>query len=102
VYPDSGKVRIFKDAQMQTLRHAIIIANTKTRHHQFYHSEVSIGSRKKYTGNGMLDYTEREGIKETINFSHILVDSSGQTIADGMVPDTVYFNLSPEFQFRGM
>ena len=101
VYPDSGKVRIFKDAQMQTLRHAIIIANTKTRHHQFYHSEVSIGSRKKYTGNGMLDYTEREGIKETINFSHILVDSSGQTIADGMVPDTVYFNLSPEFQFRG-
>lgn len=101
VYPDSGKVRIFKDAQMQTLRRAIVITNTKTRYHQFYQSEISIASRKRFTGNGMLDYTEREGSREKISFSRIRVDSTGQTIADGVVPDSVYFNLSPEFQFRG-
>jgi hypothetical protein len=101
VYPDSGKVRIFKDAQMQILQHAIIIANTKTRYHQFYQAEVSVESRKRYTGNGMLDYTDREGAKEKLSFYRIMVDSSGQTIADGTVPDSVYFNLSPEFQFRG-
>jgi hypothetical protein len=47
VFPDSGNVKIFRDAEMQTLKHAIIIANTKSKYHQFYQSEVSIASRKR-------------------------------------------------------
>ncbi|MCX6285936.1 MAG: hypothetical protein NTY96_02315 [Bacteroidetes bacterium] len=101
VFPDSGSVRIFRDAQMQTLTHAIIIANTKSKYHQFYQSEVSIASRKRYTGRGTLDYVDRNGYREKISFSGIRVDSSGQTIANGIVPDSAYFKLSPEFQFRG-
>lgn len=101
VYPDSGNVVIFRDAAMQTLKHAIIIANTKSRYHQFYQSEVSIASRKRYTGRGMLDYIDRNGLREKIEFSSIRVDSAGQTVASGIVPDTAYFKLSPEFRFRG-
>ena len=86
---------------MQTLKHAIIIANTKSKFHQFYQSEVSIASRKRYTGNGLLDYVDRDGKREKIEFSSIRVDSSLQTVATGMVTDSAYFNLSPEFQFRG-
>ena len=69
VFPDSGSVRIFRDAQMQTLKHAIIIANTKSKFHQFYQSEVSIASRKMYTGRGMLDYVDRDGKRENIELS---------------------------------
>jgi len=101
VFPDSGSVRIFRDAQMQTLKHAIIIANTKSKFHQFYQSEVSIASRKMYTGRGMLDYIDRDGKREKIEFNSIRVDSSDQTVAKGIVSDSSYFNLSPEFQFRG-
>ena len=101
IYPDSGSVRIFRDAQMQTLKHAIIIANTKSRYHQFYQSEVSIASRKRYTGRGMLDYVDRLGSRNKIEFSDIRVDTGGQTVASGIVPDSSYFTLSPEFQFRG-
>jgi hypothetical protein len=101
VYPDSGHVVINKDAQMDVLRKAIIIANTKNKLHQFYQADVSIASRKNYTGRGAYDYVDRDGLRERIEFSSIRVDSSGQTVAEGMVPDTASFTLSPEFFFRG-
>ncbi len=101
VFPDSGSVRILRDAQMQPLKHAIIIASTKSKYHQFYQAEVSVASRKRYTGSGMLDYTDRDGKPEKIEFSNIRVDSSGQTVANGVVPDSSLLMLSPEFQFRG-
>jgi len=101
VYPDSGSVRILRDAQIQPLKHAIIIVNTKNKYHQFYQSEVSIASRKRFTGRGTLDYTDRVGNREKIEFSSIQVDSSGQTVAYGTISDSAYFKLSPEFAFRG-
>ncbi|MCX6282099.1 MAG: hypothetical protein NTU51_09050 [Bacteroidetes bacterium] len=101
VFPDSGNVVIFRDAQMQSLKHAIIIANTRSRFHQFYQAEVSIASRKRYTGRGTLDYTDRDGLHESIDFNNIRVDSSEETIAEGFIPDSAYFKLSPEFMFRG-
>ncbi|MEI7895787.1 MAG: hypothetical protein WCJ26_02030 [bacterium] len=101
VYPDSGKVMILKDAVMQSLKHAIIIANTKTRLHQFYNAEVSIASRKNYTGFADYDYRERTGAREKIHFSHIWVDSAMQTVAQGSIGDSADFELSPEFAFRG-
>jgi hypothetical protein len=54
-----------------------------------------------YTGRGMLDYIDRDGKREKIEFHSIRVDSSSQTVASGTVADSSYFNLSPEFQFRG-
>jgi len=101
IYPDSGKVVIFKDAAMQNLTHAIIIADTKSRFHQFYNADVSIASRSKYTGNGDYDYKERNGEHEQVHFNRIRVDSSLQTEAEGNIGDSAGFLLSPEFAFKG-
>lgn len=101
IYPDSGKVLILKDAQMQTLRRAIVIANVQSRYHQFYNADISVGSRKKYTGQGDYDYIENTGERNKIHFHKISVDTSGQTIAAGSVGDTANFRLSPEFAFAG-
>ena len=101
IYPDSGKVLILKDAQMQILHRAIIIANVQSRYHQFYNADVSVGSRKKYTGLGDYDFVERDGERNKIHFHKIFVDTSGQTIAAGEIPDTANFKLSPEFACTG-
>jgi hypothetical protein len=88
VYPDSGKVVILKDAVMQTLSHAIIIANTTSRFHQFYNASVSIGSRNNYTGFADYDYKQRTGEPEKIHFDRIRVDSSRQSVAEGVIGDS--------------
>jgi len=101
IYPDSGKVMIFKDALMQSLKRAIVIANTKSRFHRFYNAEVSVASRKNYTGFGDYDYRERTGEPEKVHFDHIRVDSALQTVAEGVIGDSTGFLLSPEFAFTG-
>lgn len=101
IYPDSGKVVILKDAVIQDMRHATIIANTTLRFHQFYNAGVSIASRKNYTGYGDYDYRQRTGEPETIHFDRIRVDSSMQTTAEGKIGDSAGFLLSPEFAFKG-
>jgi len=101
VYPDSGRVVILKDAAIQPLLHAIVIANSTTRYHQFYNAGISISSRKNYTGYGDYDYRQRNGVAEKIHFERIKVDSSMQTVAEGTVSDSADFHLSPEFAFKG-
>jgi len=101
IYPDSGKVLILKDALMQTLHRAIVIANVQNRFHQFYNADISVGSRKRYTGVGDYDYIDRTGERNKIHFNRIFVDTSGQTIANGSISDTANFKLSPEFAYTG-
>ena len=101
IYPDSGKVVIMKDAQLRTLTHAIVIADTKTRHHQFYNADISIASRKKYAGRGDYDYLDRTRKHEKIHFDQIRVDTTLQTVATGAISDSAGFGLSPEFMFQG-
>jgi hypothetical protein len=103
IYPDSGKVLIYKNAEMQTLSRAIIIANTRTKYHQFYNAEVSIASRKNYTGRADYDYKDREGVRQRIYFDRIRVqvDTALQTVAEGTISDSANFVLSPEFAFKG-
>jgi len=101
IFPDSGKVSILKDAQMKLLTRAIILANQKTRYHQFYNTTALISSRKKYTASGNYDYIDRNGERQLIRFEKITVDTTGQTYAEGLIPDSVFFKLSPEFAYSG-
>jgi hypothetical protein len=101
IYPDSGKVTILKDAVIQNLSHAIVIANTKSRYHQFYNAGISIATRRNYTGFADYNYKMRTGALETLHFDRIKVDSSLQTVAEGAIGDSAGFVLSPEFAFKG-
>jgi hypothetical protein len=101
IYPDSGKVSILKDAQMKPLERAIIIANQQTRYHQFYNTTVQIFSRKKYFASGNYDYTDRTAERQSIRFTKISVDTTGQTFAEGSITDSAFFKLSPEFAYTG-
>jgi hypothetical protein len=101
IFPDSGKVYIHPEAKLRPLKKANIIANANNQFHRFYNCNISITSRKKYTGNGFYDYIERDSHREQIDFTRIVVDTAGETVAEGNVLDTARFFLSPEFEFRG-
>jgi 5S rRNA maturation endonuclease (ribonuclease M5) len=101
IFPDSGKVYIHPEARMRPLAKAAIIANVNNKFHRFYNCDLSIASRKRYTGTGYYDYVERDNNKQQIFFSRIAVDTTGETVAEGNILDTTRFYLSPEFEFRG-
>ena len=101
IYPDSGKVEIRKSADISLLTNANIIANTTTREHNFYNASVKILGRKKYSGSGTYDYVDRIDSHQKIFFDKISVDTSGNTVGNGRISDSVDFMLSPEFAFTG-
>lgn len=101
IFPDSGNVTIRKDARMQVLENAVVIANTQSQMHLFDHARVSVNSRKHYSGSGNYTYKDRTGDQTTIYFDPIESDTSGRTIAHGVIPDSVLFYIAPEFAFNG-
>jgi hypothetical protein len=101
VFPDSGKVYILRNAEMKPLAKANIIANRANKYHNFYNANVTITSRKKYSATANYDYVENNGEHEMIAFNKIIVDTNGQTVAKGKIPEDAKFKLSPQFAFAG-
>ena len=48
LFPDSGKVTIFKNAVIDTLKNSVILANTVTKYHTIRNVTANIFGRKSY------------------------------------------------------
>lgn len=101
VSPDSGKVVIRKEAAMETLKNAKILANSVTKYHNIYGANVNIFTRKSYSGSGSYDYVDELKKKQPIYFSNITVDTTYQTYAETEIKDSTGFMLSPNFEYKG-
>ncbi len=101
IVPDSGKILVHKNAIMEPLIRAEITANTVTRYHHIYGADLSITSRKNYSGSGYYDYVDEIKNKKAIYFSNIHVDTTHQTVANTTIVDSSHFNLSPNFSYKG-
>lgn len=102
VYPDSGTdVTIKRKANMEPLLNSVIVANSVTEYHRVYNANTKIFGRKSYTSSGYIDYVDELDQVQPIYFSAITVDTTGQTIGNGAISDTVDFSLSPQFAFDG-
>ena len=101
IFPRDGIVTILEDAQLETILGANIIANTQNKYHKIYGANVNVYSRKNYVAKGFYDYYDRDSIPETIKFTSIGVDSSGQTYAMAMVSESDDFMLSPSYHYNG-
>ncbi len=101
VFPVDGKVTIRRNAQMEPLVGAVIIADTTRKSHVIYDATVTIHSRKTYKASGKYDYTDELGNVNQILFNNISTDSSNRTFAVAQIPDSVRFRLSPYFDFKG-
>jgi hypothetical protein len=101
VIPDEGNVTVEKEARMQTLKNAKVIADTANRYHTMLNATINIEGRKKYSGDGDYSYTDMAKVKHLIRLPLIGVDTAGQTFANGEIPDTMNFSLSPNIQYKG-
>ncbi len=95
VYTDDGNITIEKDAVMQPIQNAKIVANSTTRYHTIYNAVVSIYSKKSYTAYGDYDYINTTKQPQTIHMTKVAVDASGQTYATGKVAQPDNFTISP-------
>jgi hypothetical protein len=101
VYPDSGKVVIYRKAKMDDFKNAVIIANTTTKYHTLFNATVTIAGRKKYEGFADYRYKDANENEQLVHFKKVGTDASGQTVGEGNISDSAQFTLSPAFQYKG-
>jgi uncharacterized DUF497 family protein len=58
VTPDSMRVRIRRNAEMDPLTNTVITANYVTKHHRIYNATVDIKAKRNYTATGDIDYVD--------------------------------------------
>ncbi|MCK5847551.1 MAG: hypothetical protein KAG84_08930, partial [Bacteroidales bacterium] len=101
IFPGDGNVAILKNADMQPLEDAKILANTTTKYHEIDNAVVMVKGKNDYTGKGSYVYLDMNEKKQNIYFENIRVDTTLQTIASGTILKEHDFTLSPAFEFYG-
>ncbi len=101
ITPDSMRVRIRRNAEMDPLVNTVITANYVTKFHRIYNATANIKAKRNYTASGTIDYVDENNRALPINLFSIGVDTAFQTRAVGRVPEDQDFQLSPAFDFFG-
>jgi hypothetical protein len=101
VYPNDGLVTIYKNADMQPLKDAELLANITTKYHEVKQAEVKVNGKNDYRASGNYLYIDMYDHEQNIFFSDIRVDSTLQTIASGTILKEQDFTLSPAFNYYG-
>lgn len=101
IQPDSGNVVIEKDAVIQKLNNAIVIADTANKYHTIVNASIEIQTRKRYEGTGDYEYTDQAKVKHLLHLDRIAIDTAAHTYATGEITDTSNFTISPNTLFKG-
>ncbi len=101
LFPDSGKVTVFKNAVMDTLKNSIILANTVTKYHTIRNVTANIFSRKSYLAAGDYQYLDENNKPYLIRFNTIKPDTIFQTVSEGVITEDSKFQFNDYFSFAG-
>lgn len=101
VFPEKEMLTIGKDALINTLYNAEILADVNKKYFELYDATVDITSRSKYNATGYYDYVDLIDGKQKIFFTDIHPDSSLTTIAEAKISYDDNFKLSPAFEYYG-
>lgn len=101
IFPFNGKLSIGRNGLITQLKQAEILANRSSLYHRFYKANVNIASRKRYSANGLYDYTPSDGDVTTLEMNKITINSQGQTVAGAAISDSMNFMLNKYFRFIG-
>jgi hypothetical protein len=100
-FPDSGKVTVFRNAVMDTLKRAVLMANTVTKYHNIRNVTANIYGRKSYLASGDYTYFDENDKPYLIKLAVIKPDTAGQTISEGYIPDSARFKFNDFLSFAG-
>lgn len=101
IFPDNGEVTIFKNAVIDTLKKAKIMANTVTKYHTIRNVTANIFGRYSYFGKGDYQYVDENENTFKIKFTSIKPDSARQTTAEGKITEKDKFKFNDYFSFAG-
>jgi hypothetical protein len=101
IFPFNAKLSIGVNGRITELKQAEILANRTSLIHKFYNANVNIASRKRYTANGLYDYTPSDGDVTTLEINTIEVNNKGETFAGTAISDSMNFMLNRYFHFKG-
>lgn len=101
ISPADKKLIIRKNAKIDPIPEAKIVANYITKYHTFVKAKVEITGRRAYTAVGDYPYFDSEGTLTFIPMSKIGLDTSYQTVATGEITQEQGFHLSNKFDFYG-
>lgn len=109
ILPDSAKATILPGGNIDTLRKAVVIADTLNKYHRIYDATLYVDARNKYEGTGKYDYRYGD-MKKIINLSKIAVKEDKlnrkkmgyTTFAEGIIEETDSFKIHPDIDFKGM
>lgn len=97
IQPENGKIVINRRAKIKQMQNAIIALNNK---HILHTAKIDIESTKRYTGSAIYDYKDENSEIQQINFPELMVDTL-TTTANGYIPMSQNFMISPAFSFTG-
>ncbi len=101
IFPADGLIQIEKNAQIQPLANATIIADTAQKIHIITDAKVSIQSKYAFKASGNYAYHDSIGLPQMIVFENISVDTMYHTFATGKITSEQDFKLNPQFAFKG-
>ncbi len=101
ILPLEGHVTVNSDGYLAPLENSKILTDTLHSLHQITDASIKIEGKNKYSATGLYAYKDELANEQIILFKEISVDTSGQTIAETSLADSLEFTLSPHFDFRG-
>ncbi len=101
IFPSNEFVRILRNAEIETLNNALIIADTINVYHSIYDAEVNIYGKNQYTATGWVDYIDGNGMNQPVYLSSVSLNSKGETTGFGQTAESEIFFLSPQYYFKG-
>lgn len=101
LFPDSGKVIIRENAEMDLLINAKIKADTINNYHELDKVTVKVNGRTDIIGAGNYTYLDRNKKPQTFYFDKIYVTDKKYIEGKTLIPDTNNFMVGPKIAFRG-
>ncbi|MEJ6589160.1 MAG: hypothetical protein QNL43_05100 [Crocinitomicaceae bacterium] len=100
VFPNSKEINILKNAVIDTLFNAGIIANRITKLHEFTDVTLQVLGRNEFNGSGSYLYFDRDSLSTKLEVASISFDRI-QTVANAVIPEEINFKLSSKFDYYG-
>ncbi len=97
IQPGGGSLIISSGAKIKQADSSLVAINNR---HLIHSASIKIESSAYYSGGGIYDYIDEDGKTEEISLPTIEVDTMA-TSAQGYIPVSQHFTLSPYFTFSG-
>lgn len=100
ISPYEGNVVVMRDADMQVLENATLLASRDNEFYTIYDAKLDVLGKYKYTGSGKYDYTAASGAQTPIAINKIGVEND-ITVGHGGIDKNMPLALNDHFNFYG-